>query len=90
MAVNRLSEYERSVLGNLLVGNMAIDDVAETLHADQFCCDVHSMIYTAILKLNELGTRVDAVTLAEELDERNQLEDVGGVRYILELLQAVI
>ncbi len=80
---------ERSVLGSILLENMAMDEVADILHADHFYSDVHGIIYTAILKLNEAGTKVDAVTLAEELDKRNQLEDIGGVPYILEILEAV-
>ena len=80
---------ERSVLGSVLLENMAIDEVADILHADHFYSDVHSIIYAAILKLNESAIKVDAVTLAEELDKRNQLADVGGVPYIVEILESV-
>ena len=80
---------ERSVLGSVLLENHAIDEVADILKADHFYSDVHSIIYAAIVKLNEATTKVDAVTLAEELDKRNQLDDVGGVPYILEILEAV-
>jgi replicative DNA helicase len=80
---------ERSVLGSVLLENHAIDEVGDILKADHFYSDVHSIIYAAILKLNEATTKVDAVTLAEELDKRNQLEDIGGVPYILEILEAV-
>lgn len=80
---------ERSVLGSVLLENHAIDEVADILHADHFYSDVHSIIYTAVLKLNEATIKVDAVTLAEELDKRNQLDDIGGVPYILEILEAV-
>ncbi|MBS0202199.1 MAG: replicative DNA helicase [Planctomycetes bacterium] len=80
---------ERSVLGSILLENMAIDEIADILHPDHFYSDVHSIIYAAILKLNEIGTKVDAVTLAEELDKRNQLDDIGGVPYVLEILDSV-
>ena len=80
---------ERSVLGSVLLENHAIDEVADILHPDHFYSDVHSIIFAAILKLNEATIKVDAVTLAEELDKRNQLEDIGGVPYILEILEAV-
>ncbi len=80
---------ERSVLGSVLLENHAIDEVADILKADHFYSDVHSIIYAAIVKLNEATTKVDAVTLAEELDKRNQLDDIGGVPYILEILEAV-
>lgn len=80
---------ERSVLGSILLENMAIDEIGDVLKPDHFYSDVHSIIYTAIVKMYESTVKVDAVTIAEELDKRNQLEDIGGVPYILELLEAV-
>jgi len=80
---------ERSVLGSVLLENFAIDEIADVLKPEHFYSDVHGIIYTAVLKLNEATIKVDAVTLAEELDKRNQLEDIGGVPYILEILETV-
>jgi replicative DNA helicase len=81
---------ERSVLGSILLENNAIDEVADTLIAAHFYSDAHQLIYTGILKLYENGVRgIDAVTLAEELDRRQQLDEVGGVTYLLEILETV-
>ncbi len=81
---------EQSVLGSVLLHNEAIDEVADFLQAAHFYSTHHQTIYAAILKLHEQGVRgIDAVTLAEELDKRQELEGVGGVRYILEILETV-
>jgi replicative DNA helicase len=80
---------ERSVLGSMLLENHAIDEVADTLRPENFYSDVHQTIYAAMLRLHENGIKVDAITLAEELDNRNQLEDIGGVPYLLEILETV-
>lgn len=80
---------ERSVLGSVLLENHGIDEIADILRPEHFYSDVNSIVYAAILKLHEGSTKVDAVTLAEELDKRNQLEDIGGVPYVLEILEAV-
>lgn len=81
---------ERSVLGSILLHNDAIDEVADFLHPSHFYNDVHHQIYAAILKMRESGLRgIDAVTLAEELDRQQKLEEVGGVRYLLEILESV-
>ncbi|MBI1346703.1 replicative DNA helicase [bacterium] len=81
---------ERSVLGSILLHNDAIDEVADFLHPSHFYNDAHNQIYAAILKMREAGLRgIDAVTLAEELDRQQQLDSVGGVRYLLEILEAV-
>ena len=81
---------EQSVLGSVLLHNEAIDEIADFLHPSQFYSEAHQHIFTAILKMHELGIRgIDAVTLAEELDRRQQLDQIGGVRYLLEILESV-
>lgn len=80
---------ERSVLGSVLLEIHAIDEVADILRPEHFYSDIHGLIYSAILRLHDATIKVDAVTLAEELDKRNQLEDIGGVPYLGEILEAV-
>lgn len=80
---------EQSVLGCLLLENTALDEVADFLHADQFYSDIHQLLFASILKMRESGKAVDVVTLADELEERNQLADIGGVTYLMEILETV-
>ncbi len=83
-------EAERGVLGSVLLVNDALDEVAQLVTADHFYNDAHQRIYSAISRLHEKGVRgIDAVTLAEELDAKNELEDVGGVDYLLKILETV-
>jgi len=81
---------EQSVLGSILVLNEAIDEVADFLQPSHFYSEKHQIIYAAILRMYESGIRgIDAVTLAERLDATKQLESIGGVRYLLEILETV-
>jgi len=80
---------ERSVLGSIMLENSALDEVADVLKPEHFYSDVHSIIFAAILKLNEATIKIDVITLTEELDKRNQLQDIGGVPYVVEILEAV-
>ena len=80
---------EQSVLGCLLLENTAMDEVADVLHADHFYSDIHQIIYATIGRMRENGKPVDVVTMADELNERNQLADIGGVIYLSEILEAV-
>ncbi len=83
-------EAEQGVLGSILLMNEAIDEVAEILQSQHFYSDRHQRIYHAISRLYEDGVRgIDIVTLSEELDRLNQLEDVGGWPYLTEILEAV-
>ncbi len=80
---------EQSVLGCVLLENTALDDVADVLHADHFYSDIHQVIYATIVGLREAGKPADVITLAEQLEERNQLADIGGAAYIAEILESV-
>jgi replicative DNA helicase len=83
-------EAEMSVLGSVLLMHEAIDEVGDFLKAEHFYADRHQKIFATIIGLYESGVRgIDAVTLAEELERRNLLAEVGGVEYLAKILEAV-
>jgi replicative DNA helicase len=83
-------DAEKGVLGSVLLVNDTIDEVTEFLVSEHFYSDTHRKIFAAIQHLYENGTRgIDAVTLAEELDRRGELAEIGGPAYIAEILDAV-
>jgi replicative DNA helicase len=81
-------EAERSVLGSMLRLNDVIGDVVLIVRAENFYSDAHQKIFGAIVALYEKGHPVDGVTLAEELKQRGQVEDIGGYGTIAQLLDA--
>lgn len=83
-------EAEKSVLGSLLLQNSSLDEVADFLRPQNFYSDANQILYESMLKMYEAGIRgIDAVTLCEELERRNQLEAIGGPSYVMELLETV-
>src|SRR5205809_7952170 len=71
-------EAEESVLGAMLLSPGAIGAVSEILDAGDFYRESHAKIYRAALALYAKGEPVDAITLTDELEERSELDDVGG------------
>jgi replicative DNA helicase len=71
-------EAEESVLGAMLLSPGAIGAVSEVLDASDFYRESHAKIYRAALALYAKGEPVDAITLVDELEERSELENVGG------------
>src|SRR5438876_8412917 len=69
---------EESVLGAVLLSRGAIGAVSEGLDASGFYRESHAKIYRAGLALYAKGEPVDAITLVDELEERGELEAVGG------------
>ncbi len=82
-------EAERAVLGALLLDHRAIDHVVQEIAAEDFYRPVHTTIYQTMLELNKRGDPIDAVLLATELRQRNQLETVGGPKEIADLTTVV-
>ena len=82
-------EAEESVLGAMMLSPGAIGAVSEIVDAGDFYRESHAKIYRASLALYAKGEPVDAITLTDELEERSELEDVGGRVRLHELARLV-
>ena len=82
-------EAEESVIGAMLLSPGAIGAVSEILDAGDFYRESHGRIFRAAADLYGKGEPVDAITLVDELEERGDLEQVGGRVRIHELAALV-
>jgi len=82
-------EAEESVLGAMLLSPTAVGTVSEILDASDFYRESHAKVFRAALGLWAKGEPVDAITLANELDERGELEGIGGQGRVAELAALV-
>jgi replicative DNA helicase len=82
-------DAEESVLGAMMLSPGAIGAVSEELDAGDFYRESHAKIYRAALSLYARGEPVDAITLVDGLEERGEIEDVGGRVRIHELAALV-
>jgi len=82
-------EAEESVLGAMMLSPGAIGAVSEVVDAGDFYRESHAKIYKAAVDLYAQGEPVDAITLVDTLEERGELEDVGGRVRIHELAALV-
>ena len=82
-------EAEQSVLGSMIIDKEAIYAAAELLADQDFYSTAHQKIFSGIISLSEKGEPVDLVTLSEELQQNQCLEDVGGRSYLVTLANAV-
>jgi replicative DNA helicase len=84
-------DAEESVLGAMMLSPGAIAAVSEVLDAGgrEFYRESHARMYRAALALYAKGEPVDAITLADELAERSELEEAGGKDRVHELAALV-
>jgi replicative DNA helicase len=80
---------ERSTLGSLLIDNDAIMKIADLLNADDFYHESHRVIYHSIFSLYDRRTPIDLLTVANHLEERRELEKIGGASYLASLADDV-
>ena len=93
MTTNRLPPQnmtaEKSVLGCQLLDARMIDVVRDIISPADFYADIHATIQKAFNKLRESGADIDAFTVSQQLESTGDLQDIGGVPYIMELLEVV-
>jgi replicative DNA helicase len=83
------TEAEKSLLGSLMLDKDAIIKVADILHAEDFYKPGHSEIYKAIEDLFTRGEPIDLISVSSKLKEQNDLEKIGGLAYLTELINCV-
>ncbi len=82
-------EAEQSLLGCILLDKDALIKVGDKVHASDFYADKHKKIYQSMLDLFESREPIDVLTVTNRLEEKNQLEDIGGRNYIISLSNSV-
>jgi replicative DNA helicase len=82
-------EAEQSLLGGIMVDSLGLPSALEVLKGDEFYKESHRLIFTAIQDLFERNEPVDILTVTNLLEERKQLESVGGASYIAALTDAM-
>jgi len=82
-------EAEKAVLGALLLNDENVPKVVEIIIPQDFYVPAHAKIYQAVLDIFNRKERVDIVTLQNELEKKNLLEEVGGLIYLLGLQEDI-
>jgi replicative DNA helicase len=83
-------DAEIAVLGSVLISpTEAASIVRERLSEEHFYYAAHQVIFREIAALQDAMQAIDLVTLAEKLRDKHQLDEIGGVSYLSELITRV-
>ncbi len=82
-------EAEQSVLGGLLLDNLAWDRAADLLTEGDFYRLEHRLIFAAVGALVGASKPADVITVFEQLQQHGKGEDAGGLAYLNALAQSV-
>jgi replicative DNA helicase len=82
-------DVEKSVLGAMLLEKEAVGLAIEMIDETIFYRDIHSLIFQAMVALYDQNEPIDVITLTNELQRRNELDQIGGAYYLTELAASV-
>ena len=82
-------DAEKSVLGSMFLSKYAVQKALESLNKELFYLDSHSKIFEAIKTLREKNISIDMTTVTEELENKKQLKQIGGIEYLTEIINFV-
>ena len=82
-------EAEQSVLGGLLIDNMAWDRAGDAVSDTDFYRHEHREIFAAIAVLINGSKPADVITVFEHLQSNGKAEACGGLAYLNSLAQSV-
>ncbi len=83
-------EAEGSLLGSILIDPTVLNDVQLILHGtEDFFKKANGTLYTLMAELYDKYETVDLVQLEQVAKDRNLLEAVGGIDYLVKVAQAV-
>ncbi len=83
-------DAEQALLGAIIENNLAYEKVSEFLRPEHFAEPVHSLIFEAIGKLVVRGHIADLVTLKNFFESDANLVEIGGAKYLAQLVGSVI
>lgn len=81
-------DAEASILSAIFIDNESLNEVIELLSPDDFYKGAHKKIFTAIMELASDEEPADLVTVANRLNEKGQLESIGGAAYLASIADA--
>jgi replicative DNA helicase len=78
-------DAERAVLAAMILDKDVVDEVLARIKAKTFYRHAHRKIFSAMIELSERHIPIDQLSLAERLEARGELKEVGDKAYIIEL-----
>lgn len=80
---------EQSVLGAIFITPDKLISVREYIEPEDFYKYSHRVIFKAMITLNDRNDAIDATTVRAILDSQGDLQNIGGISYLVDLVNSV-
>jgi len=82
-------DSEKALLGSIMLRPEVIYDVLDIINEDCFYSEKHRIVFRAMLDLFAKKEPIDLLTVASQLKEQKQLDQIGGTTFLTELVETV-
>ncbi|MDE1974903.1 MAG: replicative DNA helicase [Patescibacteria group bacterium] len=82
-------EAEKALLGSVMMRGEAMHDIVDIVGERSFYSNQHKAIWQSLFELHSKNVPIDLLSLSTRLKEKGRLEEVGGMSYLTELINAV-
>jgi replicative DNA helicase len=82
-------EAEACVLGSMMLDSSAVDVAVQIVRSEQFYRPAHQELFANLVAMQEARKPINLVTVNEELRRIGAIERVGGIEYIVSLVEGV-
>lgn len=83
-------EAEMSVLGVPFLNPKSLEKIMDQITEDMFFVDAHKKIFQALVSLYKENVPIDITTVKNELDKQKNLNAIGGIEYLSEVIDSVV
>jgi replicative DNA helicase len=82
-------DAEMALLGSIMISPESIHEVSDIIRPETFYAEKHKIVYETMNELHARANPIDLISVTQRLKEKEQLERIGGVNYITELVNSV-
>ncbi len=82
-------ESEKALLGSIMLRPEALVEIMDIIRPEAFYADKHKTIFEAMVHLYEKREPIDLLTLSSKLKESVDLDRIGGMSYLTEIVNVV-
>ena len=82
-------ESEMALLGSIMLRPESLPEIMDILRPDAFYTDKHKTIFLAMMHLHDKREPIDLLTLSSKLKESIDLDRIGGMSYLTEIVNTV-
>ncbi len=83
-------EAEMSVLGVAFLNPSMMEKIIENISEEMFYQEANKKIFIALKELYRNNTPIDITTVKNELDKQKNLNAIGGIEYLTDVIESVV